>query len=143
MLLCVSGLVQPRRYLSKPLSAATSGSYCKNILSLWKPEVCSQTKTLCFQKSCTFFSEAERTTDLVSELAAERLVLQAARVVQVVAVHLAGQDDAELHHLLHGDRGEGLHRDVIVQLRHKQESCSSVCVRRQCKRRFTRRLLTS
>lgn len=99
-------------------------------------------KNTLFPEKLHVFSEAERTTDLVGELAAECLVLQAARVVQVVAVHLAGQDDAELHHLLHGDRGEGLHRDVIVQLHNKQESRSSVCARRQCKRCLTR-LLTS
>lgn len=69
-----------------------------------------------------------QTTNLVGELAAERLVLEAARVVQVLAVHLPGQDDAELHHLLHGDGGEGLHRDVIVQLRHSEESRGSLCV---------------
>lgn len=79
------------------------------------------------QQCAAHFAEAERMLDLVAEVAAQRLVLEAARVVQVVAVHLAGQDDAELHHLLHGHWGEGLQGDVIVQLRHKQESHSSAC----------------
>lgn len=109
--------------------------------SLFKAEMCSQPTVQShwqFKKKkksqhspwreAAHFSEAAQTTNLVGELAAERLVLEAARVVQVLAVHLPGQHDAELHHLLHGDGREGLHRDVIVQLRRGEESHSSVWV---------------
>lgn len=64
----------------------------------------------------------EPQADLFRKLSAECLELEAAWIVQVVAVHLSSQDDAECHHLLQNSRGVGLHCNVIVQLHHWKES---------------------
>lgn len=67
--------------------------------------------------------------NLLCQLPAERLVLEAGGVVQVVAVRLPGQQDAELHHLLLRGEGRRLHGDVVVQLR--RETRSGLASRRE------------
>lgn len=67
----------------------------------------------------------EPQTDLIHKLSAECLELEAAGIVQLVAVHLSSQDDAERHHLLQHSGGVGLHCNVIVQLHHWKESYNS------------------
>lgn len=64
----------------------------------------------------------EPQTDLFHKLSAECLEPEAAWIVQVVAVPLSSQDDAECHHLLQHSGGVGLHCNVIVQLHHWKES---------------------
>ncbi len=66
--------------------------------------------------------EMEPETNLFSKLSAECLVLEAGWIVEVVAVHLSRQEDAQLHHLLQHGVGGGLYGNVIVQLCHKKET---------------------
>lgn len=57
-----------------------------------------------------------RASNLFSKLSAERLVLEAGWIAQVVRVHLSSQEDAQLHHLLQSGGGGRLKGDVIVLL---------------------------
>lgn len=63
--------------------------------------------------------------NLFGKLSAECLVLEAGWIGQAVTVHLSGQEDTELHHLLQHSGGGRLHGNVIVQLCNRKEWYSS------------------
>ena len=61
--------------------------------------------------------EPEPEKNLFSKLSTQCLELEAGRILEVVAVNLSRQEDAELHHLLKHGGCERLHGNVVVQLR--------------------------
>lgn len=65
--------------------------------------------------------QAEPETNLFSKLPAERLVVDAGWILEVVAVYFSAQKDAQLHHLLQHSGCRRQHSNVIVQLNDEKE----------------------